>query len=85
MPLLRCSLVNNPWTTRYSARAYYLLHDGRRYDSKAIMGAARGYAVPTQGIAQPTVVDTCSYVVFETEHGIAHEQSTIIIARKPMV
>jgi len=28
------------------AREYYLLHDGRRYDSKAIAGAAHGYQFP---------------------------------------
>jgi putative restriction endonuclease len=32
-----------------AARSYFLLHDGRRYDSKAIMGAAHGYAFPAQG------------------------------------
>jgi hypothetical protein len=31
------------------ARAYYLLRDGRRYDSKAIAGAAHGYQFPQLG------------------------------------
>ncbi|GAG32361.1 unnamed protein product, partial [marine sediment metagenome] len=31
------------------ARLYFLIHEGRRYDSKAIAGAARGYANPALG------------------------------------
>ena len=31
------------------SRAYYLLHEGRQYDSKAIVGAAHGYQFPDQG------------------------------------
>lgn len=31
------------------ARSYWLLHEGRRYDSKAIIGAAHGYARPDLG------------------------------------
>ena len=31
------------------ARGYYLLHEGRRYDSKAIAGAAHGYQFPQLG------------------------------------
>jgi hypothetical protein len=33
----------------HPARRYYLIVDGRRYDSKAIVGVAHGYAVPEQG------------------------------------
>ena len=31
------------------ARAYYLEHEGRRYDSKAIVGVAHGYQFPAEG------------------------------------
>ncbi len=31
------------------AREYFLVHDGRRYDSKAIVGAAHGYQHPDLG------------------------------------
>jgi len=31
------------------SKSYWLLHDGRRYDSKAIIGAAHGYARPDLG------------------------------------
>lgn len=31
------------------SRSYYLLHQGKRYDSKAIAAAAHGYAVPKLG------------------------------------
>jgi len=31
------------------ARAYWLVHEGRRYDSKAIIGAAHGYSSPALG------------------------------------
>src|SRR5664279_3970289 len=31
------------------ARRYILVHDGRRYDSKAILGAAHGFQFPEQG------------------------------------
>src|SRR4051812_45451981 len=35
------------------ARSYWLLHSGRRYDSKAIIGAAHGYAWPRVGPLGP--------------------------------
>ena len=31
------------------SRSYWLVHDGRQYDSKAIVGAAHGYARPDLG------------------------------------
>lgn len=31
------------------ARAYFLIHEGRRYDSKAIVGVALGYQFPAAG------------------------------------
>ena len=31
------------------ARSYFLIVEGRRYDSKAILGAAHGYEFPEQG------------------------------------
>ena len=31
------------------AREYFLVHDGRRYDSKAVVGAAHGYDLPDEG------------------------------------
>src|SRR5664279_3276890 len=31
------------------ARRYILVHDARRYDSKAILGAAHGFQFPEQG------------------------------------
>lgn len=31
------------------ARSYFLIHDGKRYDSKAIVGAAIGYQYPKDG------------------------------------
>ena len=31
------------------ARSYFLLHDGKLYDSKAIVGAAHGFARPGEG------------------------------------
>jgi len=31
------------------ARSYFLIHDGRRYDSKAIVGAAHGFEFPDLG------------------------------------
>jgi len=31
------------------AREFFLVHEGRRYDSKAILGAAHGYALPDEG------------------------------------
>ncbi len=31
------------------ARSYFILHEGRRYDSKAVVGAAHGYEFPTLG------------------------------------
>ena len=33
----------------HPARSYFLVHDGRRYDSKAIAGVAHGYQFPGQG------------------------------------
>ncbi len=41
-----------PFLAKYGfgpARDYFILHDGRRYDSKAICGAAHGYDRPTEG------------------------------------
>ena len=35
------------------ARSYFLVHDGRRYDSKAIAGVAHGYQFPGQ-VPSPT-------------------------------
>jgi hypothetical protein len=32
-----------------SAREYFLVVDGERFDSKAIIGAAHGYEFPAQG------------------------------------
>ncbi len=31
------------------ARSYLLVHDGKDYPSKAVVGVAHGYAVPTEG------------------------------------
>jgi len=36
-----------------SARAYFLEYSGKRYDSKAIAGAAHGYARPDLGPLRP--------------------------------
>jgi 5-methylcytosine-specific restriction protein A len=33
----------------HPARTYFLVHDGREYDSEAIVGAAHGYDQPTLG------------------------------------
>ncbi len=41
-----------PFLKKYGfgrSRRYWLVHDGNRYDSKAIVGAAHGYAVPDLG------------------------------------
>lgn len=35
------------------ARDYFVEYAGRRYDSKAIVGAAHGYAVPGEGPLRP--------------------------------
>lgn len=32
-----------------AARSYFLVHEGKRYDSKAILGAAHGYQFPDKG------------------------------------
>lgn len=37
------------------SRSYWLLHQGRRYDSKAIVGATHGYAAP--GMAPLSAVE----------------------------
>lgn len=45
-------LGQKSFLTKYgfgSSKSYWLLHDGRRYDSKAIIGAAHGYARPDLG------------------------------------
>ena len=31
------------------ARSYYLVHEGKQYDSKAIVGVAHGYDRPEEG------------------------------------
>lgn len=36
------------------ARQYWLIHNGRRYDSKAIAGVAHGYQFPEKGPLQPS-------------------------------
>jgi hypothetical protein len=36
------------------AQAYWLVHDGKRYDSKAILGAAHGFARPDLGPLRST-------------------------------
>lgn len=36
------------------AREYFLIHEGREYDSKAILGAAHGYQFPDRGPLRPT-------------------------------
>jgi len=36
------------------AKSYWLVHNGKRYDSKAILGAAHGYARPDLGPARST-------------------------------
>jgi 5-methylcytosine-specific restriction protein A len=35
------------------ARRYFLVHDGHRYDSKAIVGVAHGYQFPREGPLRP--------------------------------
>ena len=35
------------------ARSYFVVHDGRRYDSKAIAGVAHGKPFPTEGSLAP--------------------------------
>jgi len=35
------------------ARQYFIVVDGRRYDSKAIVGAAHGYQFPREGPLRP--------------------------------
>jgi MoxR-like ATPase len=45
-------LGRSAFLTKYGfgpARSYFLVHEGRRYDSKAIIGAAHGYQFPDQG------------------------------------
>ena len=45
-------LERNRFLKKYGfgpSRSYWLVHDGRRYDSKAIIGAAHGYARPDLG------------------------------------
>ena len=36
------------------ARQYFLIHDGRRYDSKAILGVALGFQFPGLGPLKPS-------------------------------
>jgi len=36
-----------------AARVCYLVHDGKRYDSKALLGAAYGFQFPAEGPLRP--------------------------------
>ena len=59
------------------ARSYFLVVEGRRYDSKAICGVAHGYENPGEGNLPPedfsggraTVVELLERLGFEVEHG----------------
>jgi hypothetical protein len=50
-------LGREPFLAKYGfrkARSYFLVHEGRAYDSKAIAGAGHGYQHPERGPLQPT-------------------------------
>lgn len=49
-------LGRDSFLTKYGfgpSRSFWLVHDGHRYDSKAIIGAARGFARPDLGPLKP--------------------------------
>src|SRR5437870_1956951 len=63
------------------ARRYFVVYNGRRYDSKAIAGAAHGYQYPDRGPlssadfsgGDATVAPTLSRLGFTVEDTGAHE------------
>lgn len=44
------------------ARSYHLLHDGRRYPSKAIVGVAHGFARPDLGSLIARLREKCGAI-----------------------
>jgi len=71
----------------HPARRYFLDHDGRRYDSKAIVGAAHGYlgpgfvALPASAFSggDATVVPTLEGLGFEmSDHPVADDEDRTV-------
>lgn len=55
------------------SRSYFLLHDGRLYDSKAILGVAHGYATDTIGPLRNTQFSGGEATVAQTLRGLGFQ------------
>jgi 5-methylcytosine-specific restriction protein A len=75
------------------AKAYFLVLNGRKYDSKAIMGAAHGHQHPDQGALKPeqfsgghdTVVKRCRSLEFFVGNFDRHPDCLCCAADVPIV
>jgi hypothetical protein len=71
------------------ARHYFVVHDGKRYDSKAIAGAAHGFQFPAEGALKAAEFNGAEqHAVFELrELGFEDETRSLItrVARRKSI